>query len=104
MPNISLDDGIDAARALISKCWFDEVKTEKGVSCLKFYHKEWDEKDKVYKNRPSHDWSSHGSDAFRYLAVGYRPFTAPRPKITGYTRGMPGTGYGKKPLFKSDLI
>jgi hypothetical protein len=25
----------------------------------------------MYKNRPEHDWSSHGSDAFRTFAVAY---------------------------------
>ena len=101
VPNMSIDDGIDAVRSIIPKCWFDQEKCEKGISCLKNYHKEWDEKDKVFKNKPDHDWTSHGSDAFRYFAVGYRPFKELRPQLIGYTGGMPGTGYKRKPVYKT---
>lgn len=76
-PNLSLEDGIDAARKIIAKCWFDKTKCEKGINALRSYAKEWDEKNKVYKNRPRHDWASHGADAFRYLAVAYRPVPKP---------------------------
>lgn len=69
---LPIDDGIDAARNILSRCWFDELKCEKGLSALRSYHKEFDEKNEVYKNKPQHDWSSHGADAFRYFAVGYR--------------------------------
>jgi hypothetical protein len=72
VPQIGLDEGINAARMILSQCWFDEVKCEKGLDALKSYHKEYDEDRKVFKNRPEHDWSSHGSDAFRYFAVGYK--------------------------------
>lgn len=67
--NISIDDGINAARVIFNRCWFDKEKTKQGVNCLVNYHKEYDEKRKEYKNIPYHDWSSHGADAFRYLAV-----------------------------------
>jgi hypothetical protein len=42
------------------------------LDILRNYHKEYDEKNKTYKDRPCHDWSSHGADAFRTLAVGYK--------------------------------
>jgi phage terminase large subunit len=71
VPKVPPDDGIDKARSLLSRCWFDKTKTERGLDALKSYHKEWDEENKVYKNRPNHDWSSHGADAFRYFAVAY---------------------------------
>ena len=67
--NISIDDGINAARTIFNRCWFDKEKTKQGVNCLVNYHKEYDEKRKEYKNIPYHDWSSHGADAFRYLAI-----------------------------------
>jgi len=37
------------------------------------YQREYDEKLQTFKDRPLHDWSSHGSDAFRYLAMGLKP-------------------------------
>ena len=36
------------------------------------FAKEWDEKNQTYAERPKHDWASHGADAFRYLAWGFR--------------------------------
>ena len=68
VPRLSVLDGINSARAILPYCWFDREKTERGWKCLKNYHKELDEKRQAFK-WPEHDWSSHGADAFRYLAV-----------------------------------
>jgi phage terminase large subunit len=62
-------DGIDAARALFAKCWFDKEKAKDGINALKNYRKQYDEKRKTYLNQPYHDWASNGADAFRTLAV-----------------------------------
>jgi len=72
VPRLSLEDGIQATRNIISRCWFDKEKCERGVNALKSYHKSWDEKNQVWSRQPVHDWASHGADAFRMLAVGYR--------------------------------
>ena len=72
-PDLRVDDGIQAARSMINKCWFDAKKCEKGVDCLINYTRDWDENGKTWRSRPRHDWASHGADAFRYLAIGYRP-------------------------------
>lgn len=72
VPMLPVNDGIDAARRILNRCWFDSKKCERGIDALKSYHKEWDEKKKVFKNKPLHDWSSHAADAFRMLGVGYR--------------------------------
>ena len=68
VPKLSVLDGINSARAILPYCWFDRVNTERWWKCLKNYHKELDEKRQAFK-WPEHDWSSHGADAFRYLAV-----------------------------------
>lgn len=70
--NLGIDDGINAVRSIFSQCWFDKDKCYRGLNALKNYHKEWDEKNKVFRNNPKHDWASHGADAFRTFAVGYR--------------------------------
>lgn len=77
VPDIGLQDGIDAARAFIPRCWFDKEKTDRGRNALVSYHKTWDDKRKVFSTMPYHDWSSNGSDAFRYLSVGHKT-AAPR--------------------------
>lgn len=64
---------IPAVRNILGSCWFDEKKCSKGISALEGYAAEYDETKKKLGNRPKHDWHSHGSDAFRTFAVGYKP-------------------------------
>lgn len=71
-PNFPVDDGINAARMILPRCWFDQKKTKEGIEALKQYHKEWDDKARHFKDHPCHDWASHGADAFRYFAVSYQ--------------------------------
>lgn len=63
------EDSINAARMLLPRCWFDADKCEKGIQALRNYRREYDEKRKVYADRPYHDWSSHAADAFMELAA-----------------------------------
>jgi hypothetical protein len=70
VPKSDVDDGIAAVRRILPRCVFDQQKCETGISALQSYRRNWDERNKVFSPRPLHDWSSHGSDAFRYLAVG----------------------------------
>lgn len=69
VPKIGVNDGIEQTREILGLCIFDEAKCEEGVACLENYRKEWDEKRGCWKDNPLHDWTSHGSDAFRYFAV-----------------------------------
>ena len=69
-PRMSLDDGIQAVRRLLPRCWFNVPKVQTGLNCLRNYRRDYDEKRKIFYERPLHDWSSHGSDSFRYLALG----------------------------------
>lgn len=73
---LSVADGIQAVRNLLAKCWFDKDNTnqgkigeKRGLESLKNYSKKWDSKNKIYLSTPSHNWASHGADAFRTLAV-----------------------------------
>jgi len=70
-PMVGVDDGIQAVRSMLSDCWFDEVKCQRGLDALRQYRREYNDKMGAWKSRPVHDWTSHGADAFRYLAVGY---------------------------------
>ena len=69
-PRMSVDDGIQAVRRLLPRCWFNVPNVQIGLNCLRNYRRTYDEKRKIFFERPLHDWSSHGSDAFRYLAIG----------------------------------
>lgn len=66
---LEITDGIEAVRSLFSKLWIDETKCASLVKALENYRQEWDNKRKVYKPRPLHDWSSHLCDSMRYLAI-----------------------------------
>lgn len=70
VPRMGVDDGIQAVRQLLPNCWFNVPETKQGVDCLRNYRREFDEKRNVFFDKPLHDWASHGSDAFRYLATG----------------------------------
>ena len=69
-PRMGLDDGIQAVRRLLPRCWFNVPQVQNGLNCLRNYRRDYDEKRKIFYERPLHDWSSHGSDSFRYLALG----------------------------------
>ena len=68
-PNLRVDDGIQAVRSFLSTCWFDEKRTERGVEALKQYRRSYDERQRTWRARPEHDWTSHASDSFRYLSI-----------------------------------
>lgn len=96
VPNVGVQDGIDAARAFLGRCWFDRVRTERGRLALTQYRKKWDEKRKVFATHPEHGWESHGADAFRYLAVGHKIAAPQRRDATRarvYTAGSGGESW-----------
>ena len=69
VPKLSIEDGINAVRMILSRCWFDHEKCKDGLDALRQYR--WATTDKgEAKNKPVHDWTSHSADAFRYFAVG----------------------------------
>ena len=69
VPLSNLMDGIEAVRRILHRCWFDETRADRGVTCLENYRKQWNEKHQVYSNAPLHDEFSHGADAKRTQAV-----------------------------------
>jgi len=71
------EDSIQAARGIISRCYFDAEKCKEGLSALKNYQKEYDDKKKVFKKKPLHNWAAHGADAFQGFAMAYKEVTKP---------------------------
>jgi len=72
VPELSVQDGIQAARAMFPHAWIDETNCEQGVEALRQYQREWDDDKKAFREKPRHDWTSHCADAFRMLAVAWR--------------------------------
>ena len=67
--NLGDDDINLIARPAFSRVWIDREKCQRGLECLRAYHYEYDEKNKLLKSRPEHDWSSHASSAFIYAMM-----------------------------------
>ena len=67
--NHRVEDGINAVRVMLPRCWFDKTKCERGIDALRMYRAEYDDKLRALRPRPVHDWASHAADAFRYLAM-----------------------------------
>lgn len=73
VPLASIDDGINAARRALPLCVFHPRTEETGVAALEQYRREWDDDKKAFKANAIHDWTSHPADAFRYLAMSWKP-------------------------------
>ncbi len=89
-PMHRVEDGINAVRVFLPKCWFDATKTARGVDALKLYRADYSDKLQALRPSPVHDWTSHAADAMRYLAM-----TLDRAAVqTGFNRRLGPSQYG----------
>ena len=91
VPSLSLQDGIQASRLALMRAWFDAEKCQDGIECLRQYQREYDEDKKMFRDKPRHDWTSHGADAWRMLSIAWSEEhkEVPREKpITGIFVGQ----------------
>jgi phage terminase large subunit len=79
-PRLPVAEGINAARTIFNRCWFDQERCADGLSALRRYRYDVDEQTGRFSPRPLHDDASHAADAFRYLAVALQPRAEPKPK------------------------
>ena len=63
-------DGIEAVRMMLPMCYFSMRRCQRGIEAMRQYRKVYDENNKVFRNTPLHDWTSHAADAFRTGAMG----------------------------------
>ena len=71
VPNLSLQDGIQATRMMLLRSWFDP-KCEEGIECLRQYERAYNEDKKIFSDKPLHNWASHGADAARMAAIAWK--------------------------------
>lgn len=78
VPNLSVQDGIQAVRKTLPTIWFntDNADVLTGVNALKVYQREWDDKKQIFRDVPKHDWASNPADAMRMLALAMNPAAA----------------------------
>jgi len=81
VPNLSVEDGIQAGNATLPRCYFD-YQCEDGLEHLKSYRRSYDETKKTFSTTPVHDQHSHAADAFRYLSLTWRQSKAQAPSLT----------------------
>jgi hypothetical protein len=79
--------GIERCRNIMSQCWFDEGKCARGIAALEGYRCDYDQEKKKLADHPLHNWCSHGSDAFRTCACGFRP-KVKSVEVTSIMNGM----------------
>jgi phage terminase large subunit len=93
VPMASKLDGINAVRKTLPRCIFHDRCEERGISALEQYRREWDDDKKAFKANEVHDWSSHLSDAFRYLSMSWREAVSEpipqHPIIQAANKGLP---------------
>jgi hypothetical protein len=51
------------------------VKCADGLEALRQYCADFDERTRMFGDRPRHDWASHSADGFKSTAIGYRAMT-----------------------------
>ena len=69
-PKTTIEDGIHACKMLLPRTWIDVDNCKKLIDALRHYHRKYNDKERTYKIKPVHDWSSHAADALRTLATG----------------------------------
>lgn len=79
LPREGIEQGINAVRMMLSRCWFDMKKCTDGIDGLMNYRREFAERLGELKPTPLHDWASHPADAFRYLAMALERVSAAKP-------------------------
>lgn len=72
MKKTKIEDGINAVRMTLRKCKFAKIPTLRGLDALRNYERKWDAKNNIFQEKPLHNWTSHGSDAFRGFAMTHK--------------------------------
>lgn len=84
IPNLSIQDGIQAVRATLPTMQFNisgfkhDEGVRLGLSALRTYQREWDDKNRRFRDAPLHNWASNPADAMRMLALAMNPGAARR--------------------------
>ena len=69
-PRVLLEDGIHAVKMILPRCKIDSDNCRQLLIALRHYHRKYSDKDRTFKSKPVHDFSSHPMDALRCLATG----------------------------------
>jgi phage terminase large subunit len=72
IPRLNVDDGIQAVRRLLPKCWFNMPAVKQGLDCLRNYRSvNTMRRDRFSMRGPFTIGASHGSDSFPLSGFGH---------------------------------
>ncbi len=97
VPAMNPETRIHATRLLFPAFWFDSRLCEEGLDAIRNYRKEYDEQKLVFKDRPLHDWASHGADSFGMIGVTHKE------RIPEYVKAIPYHDLGAKQSDEEDF-
>jgi phage terminase large subunit len=81
MKKTKIEDGINACRMIFRRCRFNLITTQRGLDALKNYERKWDAKNNIFQEKPLHNWTSHGADAFRGFSMSQRLGTDTKDRV-----------------------
>jgi hypothetical protein len=105
-PNLSIMDGIEAVKRMLTKTWIDEANCRQLVQCIEHYRQKYDEKKQMYTGVPEHDKYSHGADSLRMLAISMPKLvttSSPEELEKRYRETVLGVNASLPPIFRNDL-
>lgn len=83
IPLASIESGIEAARLVFNRCYFDEQRCADGIQALRHYRYDIDDLGQ-WSRKPLHDEHSHAADAWRYFCSSMQdqaPKRSKQPRI-----------------------
>ena len=89
-PKLPLEESLNAVKVTLPRVWIDRQKCNGLIEALRFHHRVYDPKNRIFRSTPRHDWSSHDVAAMRTLATSIRQ--AAPPIESNYSRRGAATG------------
>ncbi len=78
-PKVKLSDQHEGVRNMLRQSWIHETKCKRGLQALREYVKQSIEGERgpggerLYRDKPLHNWASHGASAMATAMYGFRP-------------------------------
>jgi len=91
VPSLSVQDGIDATRAVLGRSFFDHkcnADSNSGVEALRQYQREYNEDSRAFIKTPMRNWATHSADAFRMLAVAEKQELPSEPMVPRHEKDL----------------
>ena len=100
-PQLSVQHGIEAVRKILPYCHFNKTRCEIGIEALRVYRRRFNEINRVYEDKPLHDWASDYADSIRYMALvaDKKRLKPPEPHESLQNASAPYPSYNLEQLF-----